>query len=422
MGIFGCHRVPACPPHGRRAPRSAGLPLRPDTLQAVTEEPSLAGRSYAHVYRVSQRADLHAYVLSAVEVAGGRVLYASGPQTAPIYLGIQAEGDERIGMLCYPFRCNHPIKGRAPDEHRLQVRYGGERSWHAEHRLGLDIAGVDVTVILGVHLEAGVLVGLDPFLYDPLPMGISIEFKDAHVAGAQAHGWYVWERGNIPGRKRVDPRARLRTEALVAFRPERLLDYVRFERQATSLGLDPPLRYAAAIAAAERPVGPGGTRHILEEQFALSSEEILSLIANRTRLSVAVRGGVAEHHLERVLRSDPAVRRLDQDAQHDFDVTLAAGMEFRVECKNVSPTPYANGDLKVEVQKTRASRGDPASRLYRVDQFDVVAACVFSATGVWEFRYERTAALVRHPTFPDRLAPAQRVTAAWAGNLAALAR
>jgi hypothetical protein len=254
-------------------------------------------------------------------------------------------------------------------------------------------------------------------------MGISIEFKDAHVAGAQDNGWYVWERGNIPGRKRLDPRARLRTEALVAFRPDRLLDYIRFERQATSLALDPPLRYTAAIAAARRPVGPGGTRHILEEQFALSSEEILSLIANRSRLSVAVRGGVAEHHLERVLHSDAAVadvERLDQDAMHDFNVTLAAGSQLRVECKNVSPTPYANGDLKVEVQKTRAARGDPASRLYRVDQFDVVAACLFSATGAWEFRYERTVALPRHPTFPDRLAPAQRVTAAWADTLAAL--
>lgn len=397
--------------------------MDPDTLQAVTEEPSLAGRSYARVYRVSQRGDLHAFLLSAVEAAGGRVLYASGPQTAPVYLGIQAEGDERIGVLCYPFRCNHPIKGRALDEHRLQVRYGGERSWPAQHPLGLDVAGVDVTVILGVHLEAGVLVGLDPLLYDPLPMGISIEFKDVHVVGAQDHGWYVWERGNIPGRKRLDPRARLRTEALVAFRPERLLDYVRFERQATSLALDPPLRYAAALAAAERPVGPGGTRHILEEQFALSSEEILSLIATRSRLSVAVRGGVAEHHLERVLRSDAGVavvQRLDQDALHDFDVTLAAGGQLRVECKNVSPTPYANGDLKVEVQKTRASRGDPASRLYRVDQFDVVAACLFSATGAWEFRYERTVALPRHPKFSDRLAPAQRVTAAWAKTLAAL--
>ncbi|SPD88501.1 protein of unknown function [Micropruina glycogenica] len=46
--------------------------------------------------------------------------------------------------------------------------------------------------------------------------------------------------------------------------------------------------------------------------------------------------------------------------------------------------------------KTRASKGDPASRFYAVDSFDVVAACLFSATGKWEFRYGRTATLQRH--------------------------
>lgn len=67
-----------------------------------------------------------------------------------------------------------------------------------------------------------------------------------------------------------------------------------------------------------------------------------------------------------------------------------------VECKNCSPRRYANGDIKVEVQKTRATQGDPAGRLYRLDQFDVVAACLFAPTGSG-----------RHP---DRLAPLQRVT------------
>ena len=45
---------------GRHSPRSPGLRVGRDTLEAVTEEPALAGRSYANVYRVTQRADLHA--------------------------------------------------------------------------------------------------------------------------------------------------------------------------------------------------------------------------------------------------------------------------------------------------------------------------------------------------------------------------
>ena len=78
--------------------------------------------------------------------------------------------DESLAGLCYPFRCNHPIKGCAPDEHWLQVRYGGAKSWPgSQHRLGQDLAAVDVTVVLGVHIEADILIGLDPLLYDPLP-------------------------------------------------------------------------------------------------------------------------------------------------------------------------------------------------------------------------------------------------------------
>lgn len=92
-----------------------------------------------------------------------------------------------------------------------------------------------------------------------------------------------------------------------------------------------------------------------------------------------------------------------------------------VECKNASPRPYADGTLKVEVQKTRASKGDPASRLYRVDQFDVIAACLYSATGSWTFRFQRTGRLVRDATFGDRIAPIQRIDHDWAPELRDLA-
>ncbi len=142
----------------------------------------LAGRDYARVYRVSGRSDLHAFLLSAIDASDGKTLWASPATRAPVYLGIQTRDDERIGLLCYPFRCSpEPIKRRAEDEHRLQVRYGGERSWEGEHALGMDVAGVDTTIIVGVHLSEGIFVGLDPLLYDPLPMGISVEFKEANV-------------------------------------------------------------------------------------------------------------------------------------------------------------------------------------------------------------------------------------------------
>lgn len=384
----------------------------------------LAGRTYAQVYRVAGRADVHGYLVDAVARAAATVLYASDPGRTPIYLGIQGTGDERVGVLCYPFRCNPaPIKGRPPDEHRLQIRYGGEASWAGNHPLGRDVAGVDTTVVLGVHLEADLLVGLDPARYDPLPMGISVELKQRHLDEAAATGWCVWERENRPGRRRGNARVREGLETIVAFRPDRLLAYVGFERNATGLGLDPPLRYRAAEVAAADPVVPGReSGHVLEEEFDLTSAEILEIIANRTRLAVAVRGGVAEHHLLRQLQASPdvvSVEPIDRDGEPDLDVTLAGGRRVLVECKNVSPNRYADGSPRVEVQKTRSQRGDPAGRFYRPDQFDVVAACLYAVTGRWEFRFKGTTGMDRHPRHPDRLGVLHRVDATWSPDLVA---
>jgi hypothetical protein len=383
---------------------------------------SLAGRSYAQVYRVAGRTDLHDYLIRAVRRAGAEPLYVSEPRRTPIFLGIQGHDDARIGVLCYPFRCNPaPIRGRPADEHRLQIRYGGEASWSADHPLGRDIAGVDTTIVVGVHLEADLIIGLDPSRYDPLPMGISIEFKQADLDQAIASGWHVWERENRPGRRRGVERVREGLETLVAFRPERLLAYVGFERNATGLGLDPPLRFRAAQVAAIDPLVPGRPpTHELEEEFDLSSRDILEIIANRTRLSVAVRGGVAEHHLLRLLqdsREVAFVEPIDRDGEPDLDVSLRDGPRVLVECKNVSPNRYADGSPKVEVQKTRSQQGDPAGRFYRPEQFEVVAACLFAVTGRWEYRFKATASMERHPRHPDRLAVLHRVDSSWSTTI-----
>lgn len=387
----------------------------------------LAGRSYAQVYRVSRRGDVHDYLRTAVERAGGDILYISPSNRTPVYLGIQGPNDERIGVLCYPFRCNPPpIRGRAPDEHRLQIRYGGEASWFDnEHGVGLDVAGVDTTIVVGVHVEADLFIGLDPLRYDPLPMGISIEFRQRHVDEAARTGWHVWERETRSGRRR-ESRSVAGLETLIAFSPERLLAYVGFERRATGLGLDPPLRFRAAEIAATDPIVPGvGGCHALEEEFDLTSTEILMLIAERARLAVAVRGGVAEHHLRLHFRRDPHVATaelIDRDGEPDFDVALADGRRVLVECKNVSPNTYADGTPRVEVQKTRSQRGDPAGRFYRPDQFDVVAACLYAVTGSWEFRFKATDRMARHAAHPDRLAVMHRVDDTWTSALEAALR
>lgn len=388
----------------------------------MPERIALAHRLHAGVYSVRDRDDLHAYLLDAVGRSGGTVLYASETTRAPVFLGVQGADDERLGLLCYPFRCNPPpIAGRDPDEHRVQVRYGGERSWsEEEHPLGHDIAGIDITLVLGLHPSADVIVGLDPLLYDPLPMGISVEFKQAEVDAIRRDGWHAWERLNRPGRRRGTPRGREGLETIVGIRPERLLDYVRFERQASSLGLDSSLRLVTAERAAVEPPSPLRGLHPLEEEFQLTSQEILEIICQRARLAVAVRGGVAERHLDAHLHADPLVESaelIDRDGEPDFRVALRDSRVVLVECKNVSPRRLADGTIKVEVQKTRSQRDDPAGRLYRPEQFDLVAACLYSATRRWEFRFKRTDKLRRSDQWPDRITPIQRVDDTWFGAI-----
>lgn len=382
-------------------------------------EREIAGRAYARVYRTSGKAPLHGFLLRAVEASGGAVIYASDHARAPVFIGAEF-GDERIGLLVYPFRATrNEIRNRPADEHRLQVRYGSEASWSGVHHLGIDVAGVDTTLVVGVHLEAGVFIGLDPALYDPLPMGISVEFKESEIRVVQRKGWHAWERINRGGTRRSRSRSESGLETLVGFAPDNLERFVRLEREATSLGLDPVLRLRAAQAIVHR-TKTTSTRHALEESFHLTSQDLLEIIANRKRLTVAVRGGVAEHHLAKALELDSSVvgvRPVDSDGPPDVVAILRGGQRIRVECKNGEERKYRNGDGRVELQKTRASKGNPASRYYEPSQFDVLAVCLWPTVGSPRFVYRNTRDLPRHADFPDRLAVMHRIDSTWARRL-----
>jgi hypothetical protein len=384
--------------------------------------PTGSGRSYARLYERVQRGKHHAFVEDAVGRSGGRVLFSGGPSVAPLFLGIEDDHGQRVGVCAYVFLANHvKTRNRPEDEHRLQVRYGdvNDAAWRsADHPVGFDPLGVDVTVVLGVHPQADLIIGLDPFVYTPLPMGDSVEFKDAEIEQASRTGWHVWERDNISGVRRPTPRTELGVETLVAFSPDRFLDYLRFERTAQALYLDPPLRFRAAVDHAAAPAT--ADIHALEREFSLSAEEILDIIRERPRVGMAVRGGVAERHLFTVLAADPAVSDLrigQQDGPPDLFATVRGVGPVTVECKNASPKPYADGTPKVETQKTRASKGDEKSRLYDPSQFDVVAACMYGPLQRWEFRYKRSEQLVRDRKHEDRIAAIQRIDGSWADTV-----
>ncbi len=380
--------------------------------------PELAGRLYIpKLYRVDQeRGKVIAFLELAVQASGGRIVYCSfrEQRVAPVYLGAEDREGHRYGMLVYPFTTTkRSTRNRPADEHRTQIRFGDPvRARDARNLIARDVAGVDVTLVLAVDPEQGFIVGLDPLVYEDLPMGISLYYRDRHVEATAQHGWAVWERAKRGGTRRQSWEG---LETLVGFRPERLLDYVRFEARATALGLDPGLR--ATLAETFRTT-PG--RHDLETLFDVDAATILDIVETNFRLGVAVRGGVAEHHLQAALQRDlivKSVRPVDADGQPDFDVALSDGRRLLVECKNASQKRYKDGNFKVEAQKTRDSG---AGRKYTFDQFDVLAACLFSATGIWEFRFRWTGDLAPWAEDPSRIGAIQRIDGNWVSTLSDL--
>jgi len=95
-----------------------------------------------------------------------------------------------------------------------------------------------------------------------------------------------------------------------------------------------------------------------------------------------------------------AYEPFDIDGKHDFGIVTLKGTEIRVEVKTVRNGPK----LQVELQKTRAAKGDPSSRYYNRDHFDLVAVCMGRATGEWsEFLYGLVSELPSHKLHADKL-------------------
>jgi hypothetical protein len=378
----------------------------------------LAGRSYVpKLYNINSRRQPVVDLLHrAVAESGGRVVSCSYPKqmVAPIFLGAEDESGYRYGMLLYPFTTTRrTIRNRPEAEHRFQFRFGDPVHHRQEgNPLGHDPAGVDVTMVLAVDPERDLIVGLDPLVYAELPIGVSGYYRDEHDADVAASGWSAWskEKQAPRGRDALDWEG---LESMVGLRPSRFLDYVRFEALATTLGLDTALRISLAREFAAGQVD----RHALEDLFGIEAATILDIVETNFRLGVAVRGSVAEHHLGRLLAQDPVVASwepIDEDGKPDFYVTLTDGRRITIECKNALRETYADGEPKVETQKTRDSG---TGRKYAFEAFDVIAACLFSVTGRWEFRFKLSRDLVPWAKDPARIGAIQRIDGSWSGSL-----
>lgn len=363
-----------------------------------------------------------AEITAALEQCGATILSGPDPAVAPFEYTIRTPQGEQLELVCYAFTANkYKQGGRPTDEHRLQVKYGSDFSRY--HKLYIDPSRRRITLMFGVHHEMGLFVAVDPLMHNPTWFSKSFELKQADLEEAVDVGWTAWERDRSAGRRKdVAPLLNLQTEAVCAFRPEYFLRYVAFERVASGLDTGERLLLADRIGRAVSLRVPPiiAKTHPLETALGLSAAEILDVLGGSFRLLVAVRGSVAEHHLETVLRSAAGVadvQRIDEDGQPDFKVRYRS-RSFRIECKNVLRRVHKDGVPRVDFQKTRASQNSKCSRYYDPKQFEVLAACLHPVSERWEYRFCPTRALPPHEVCSGKLSSKVPVRGeAWSGKV-----
>jgi hypothetical protein len=358
----------------------------------------------------ASKARLLDFLIEGLKASGCTILWASDASHAPFFIVFENQLGERHGVLAYAFLANSKLtKNRPADEHRFQIKYGSDPK--AILPLERDPSQLITTIFVGIDLERGVMVGADPVLHDGTKMFISLEFKRANVEEVVRHGWHAWERES--SRREGEP-----VEVLVGVCQRRVADFVRFERLAA--GLDAGHRQLLA----EQLLGNPALRatvvpHTLAKELELSGDAILDLIQGARRLKMAVRGWVAEHHLETMLLKVKGVeecRRLDEEGQPDVSLRYMGSRPMFIECKNALRMVAKDGTPRVDFQRTRASKSDPCSRYYRPCDFNILAACLHSITEKWEFRFIVTSDLPSHKTCAGRIQSNLRVGPEWVVN------
>jgi restriction-modification system family protein len=363
------------------------------------------------VYPVSahDKTPLQQFVRDALELRGCTIVHMSPADRAPFFIVLNLPGGERMSILAYAFLANAKVTRNRPiDEHRFQVKYGGDLSGVID--VATDPHGITTTIFLGIDLERKIFIAADPLMNNPSPMSRSIEFKAENVDRVLAEGWSAWERerreARTTTRRAFELLPDIRTEILIGGRQHRLLDLILLERVA--LGLDPGERHLVADKFRQLPDADDATRisHKLLDELQIAPEALLDLISSASRLKMAVRGWVAESHLETHLKSICQISectRLQGDGRPDISLRWKGGQPILVECKNVLRTTYAGGIPKLDFQRTRASKSDPCSRYYSPDEFQVVAACIHPITETWTFKFALTTDLPPHTSCTGRI-------------------
>ncbi len=373
--------------------------------------------------RAHDKAPLLQFIREALEGRGCIIRHIGPANRAPFYIVFDLPGGERLSVLAYAFFANsEPTRNRPLDEHRFQIKYGSDLNGVLD--VAVDPFGVVTTIFLGIDTKRKVFVAADPLLNNPSPMSRSVEFKTANIDQILSVGWTAWERDRrepkTKDRRAAELAADARTEVLIGGRSERLLDLILLERIAR--GLDPGERHLIADKfevlperrESSEPALLQMASHKLLEELQIEPNALFDLISTATRLKMAVRGWVAETHLEAHLKTVQGVTdcvRLQGDGKPDLSLRWKGSKPIMIECKNVLRTTYAGRVPKLDFQRTRAAKSDPCSRYYMPSDFDIVAACLHPLTEQWEFSFALTTELPPHGSCAGRIDNNIRVNA-----------
>jgi hypothetical protein len=379
------------------------------------------------------RERLVTFIADALRACRCKIVKAPDPTVAPFKFVFDTSDGERMGVVCYAFTSTFtPTKNRPKDEHSFQIKYGSKVPGKL-HEVWQDPTGAFSTLFIGVSPDRGYFVGIDPVLNSPTRFYIRFEYKERHVRAIKKSGWYAWTRpvrrplasGVIPAPGYGDAE-----QVVVGVTPERFLDYVRFERAARGLdqGHRELLAEAAGRGSAEMnaistDLVPEGSLiesepeldPSLGAEFGMSIPELVAMVRKNDRLMMAIRGGVAEWHLQRTLTAVKGVTECElirQEGAPDVSLRFEGSPPLVIECKNVLRR-MTHGLPTMDFMKTRASPADPCSRYYLRDQFDLVAGCLHPITMKWEFKYVLPSKLDPHPKCQGRLAHRVRVDHRW---------
>lgn len=366
------------------------------------------------------REPLLVWIETALLKSGCRIIYRSSARKAPFRFTFETPVGERLGIIAYAFLANSTMtKNRPADEHRFQVKYGAKTG--EENVLWQDPYGLYTTLFFGIDPELGIFVGADPVLHSPTKFFISIEFKNSHVQEILRKNWHAWER------ERRSSNFDSPIEVLVGGTAEAFLNYIKFEREALCEDQGHRQLIAERIPGQQEIILPEeaviavptleiNRLHSLAQEFELSEFEVLDLIGQQRRLKMAVRGWVAEKHLYKELEAIPGVEdlaHLDEEGGPDLRLRFEGSRPLAIECKNVLRLTTKNNEPRMDFQRTRASKFDPCSRYYGIDDFDVVAACLHAVTEKWQYKYIVPSDLAGHKSCIGKLSNNVKVDDKW---------